>query len=121
MVRLGRPRPLPLDARLDPYRNRVALLCRAGHLVGHLLVLTERVEEPRGWRGRANAGRSGETVTTRITFQDGNRGPDERLEGVRLDAELERWRRSEFVLAGETLSMRWLGPAESREVIRHGV
>jgi hypothetical protein len=84
-------------------------------------VLTERVGEPRSRRWRINAGEPRETVTTRVTFQDGNRGPDDRLEGVRLEGELERWRRSEFVLAGETLSLRWLGPAESRELIQHEV
>ena len=118
MVRLARPRLLLPDPRLDPYRNRVALLCRGGHLVGHLLVLTERVGQPRSRRWRINAGQPRETVTTRITFQDGNRAPDERLEGARLEAELERWRRSELVLAGETLTLRWLGPAESWEVIQ---
>jgi hypothetical protein len=82
------------------------------------MVLTERVEEPRSRRWRINAGQPRETVTARITFQDGNRGPDDRLEGVRLEGELERWRRSEFVLVGETLSLRWLGPAESRDVIQ---
>ena len=84
-------------------------------------MLTEQVGPRRSRRWRITGAPTGELVTTRITFQDGNRGPDDRLEGVRLDAELERWRRSEFVLAGETLSLRWLGPAESRELIQHEV
>jgi hypothetical protein len=108
---------LPVDKRLDPYRNRVAILARAGHLVGYLLVLTEVVREPGMRRSRRQAPCQ-EAASAYIKFQDGSRHVDSRLAGRRLDAELESWARSELRLAGELLNLRWLGPAESVKVAR---
>jgi hypothetical protein len=106
-----------VDERLDPYRNRVAILARAGHLVGYLLVLTE-VSEPGGVRRSRRQAASQEAASAYVQFRDGSRHVDSRLAGRRLDAELESWARSELQLAGELLDLRWLGPTESAKVAR---
>jgi len=109
---------LPVDDRLDPYRNRVAILARAGHLVGYLLVLTEVVSEPSGVRRSRRQTACREAASAYVNFQDGSRHVDSRLAGPRLEAELESWARSELQLAVELLDLRWLGPTESAKVAR---
>src|SRR3954464_8194231 len=72
---------LPVDERLDPYRNRVAILARAGHLVGYLLVLTE-VSEPGGVRRSRRQGACQEAASAYVQFRDGSRHVDSRLAGL---------------------------------------
>ena len=107
------------SARLDPYRNQVALLSRAGHLVGYLLVLTKNGGRPAGRRlwGRGPA-TTHEVVTTKIKFNDGSDPVHERVAGDGVDVHLDQWQRSELRLAGEVLTLHWLGPVDSERVIR---
>ena len=112
------PHGLPVDARLDPYRNRVAILARAGHLVGYLLVLTELTDDPGAGRRPRRRAPSQEVASLYVKFRDGTCQVGSRLEGGRLEAELASWARSELELAGEQLDLRWLDPAESAKVAR---
>jgi len=110
------------DARLDPYRNRVAELLRDDRIVGHALVLTEYV-------GVALAGHLWwtrwapyqEIPALSIALFDGYRLDDYWIhpDDNELEMELRHWARDEMLLLGELLTTRWLDHAASLEVARN--
>ena len=107
---------LPRDARLDPYRDRVAGLIRNGEIVGHVLILTEHYTTQTGghlwWRRWAPYR---EVATPHAKMLDGSLY-DSPIHDDDLDTELEYWSRGEFPLLGGLLRMQWLCLDEALEV-----
>jgi hypothetical protein len=111
------------DARLDPYRNRVAELLRGDQVVGHALILTEYVGRALGghlWWTRWGPYQGIPSIS--IALSDGSRLDDYWVHppdvSNELDTELDQWARNEMPLLGELLTTRWLEPAQSLEVAR---
>lgn len=101
------------DARLDPYRDRMAALYRSGALAGHVLVLTERWAFRRGghlWWRRWEPDR--ELAQPLVQLLDGTEF-DHPVHEAHLEPELEQWSRGEFALLGELFDMVWLSQEEA--------
>jgi hypothetical protein len=106
---------MPLDTRLDPYRDRVAALTRESEIVGHVLILTQHYSTPTGghlwWRRWADR----EVAVPDVKTLDGSLY-DDPVNDSEQETELDRWIRDEFPLLGEILKMRWLSRDEALEV-----
>jgi hypothetical protein len=104
------------DARLDPYRDRLAALYQSGVLVGHVVVLTERWAFQRGghlWWRRWEPDR--ELAQPLVQLLDGTEF-DNPVQEAYLEHELEQWSQGKFALLGELLDMVWLSQEEALQL-----
>jgi hypothetical protein len=100
------------DARLDPYRDRLAGLYRGGALAGHVIVLTESWAQLAGhlWWRRWELGR--ELAQPRVQLLDGSHF-DVPIQEANFEQELEHWSRGKFPVTGELLDLVWLSQEEA--------
>ena len=108
------------NPRLDPYRNRLALLTREGTPHAYMLVLTEFVgDSPVRIRGRLRDGPLREILSIWLARMDGTELNDYWVDGRELQDCLYQWHAGYYDIDDTRTTVAWLESEDSELVLEH--